>query len=463
MKRVIMTRLKAGLIAVAMLLAQIVLPVQPAFASNNGTLKVHEYSTRDGTESTSPHVCTFNFEGYQFDEGQTGSILVSPQGGDSDTTDSVSVPFGPADEDGFYKTAYVNDGGSLQLDNGHYKSTLYGKDVNGNYTIDLKAKSKNFKVECTGASVTIPTQSTIDPCNEAGVTNNLAWEMPLPSDTDQIDWAESDNGATRTATLKNVLDSWTDGSKLPWVFTLSQDQDSGVQCETEESLVVIPAAPLTIDECNPRDTINNVRWQSELPADTDEIDWTESADGTTRTATLKGDRLWSDETADPIVFVLPGDSGEACEEESIESYVVSLSCPISTYFFSVKNTGETDLEVAINEHTEILTPKDDPIELTFQVGDVLSVAINGTPVEIEGKVLDDFTLVTCQGMGGINPEKPVVPVVETIQGQGAAGQLPAELPMTGAGGTISTWFALLAAVLTYGAVLFLQPKKRLEE
>jgi|GEM_PF-760636 len=46
---------------------------------------------------------------------------------------------------------------------------------------------------------------------------------------------------------------------------------------------------------------------------------------------------------------------------------------------------------------------------------------------------------------------------------GGAGALPAELPMTGTGGTLTTWFALLAAVLTYGAVYLLQPKKRVEE
>lgn len=71
-----------------------------------------------------------------------------------------------------------------------------------------------------------------------------------------------------------------------------------------------------------------------------------------------------------------------------------------------------------------------------------------------------------QGMGGVGGETPVTPTPSVpTAGSGATEQplLPAELPMTGSGGMLSTWFALLAAILTYGAVLYLQPKKRLEE
>lgn len=45
----------------------------------------------------------------------------------------------------------------------------------------------------------------------------------------------------------------------------------------------------------------------------------------------------------------------------------------------------------------------------------------------------------------------------------ASATLPAELPMTGNGGSLSTWFALLAALVTYGVVYFAQPKKWLED
>lgn len=50
-----------------------------------------------------------------------------------------------------------------------------------------------------------------------------------------------------------------------------------------------------------------------------------------------------------------------------------------------------------------------------------------------------------------------------VASQPVAAALPAELPMTGTNGSIlSTWIALLAAILTYGAVYFLQPKRRTE-
>jgi hypothetical protein len=41
--------------------------------------------------------------------------------------------------------------------------------------------------------------------------------------------------------------------------------------------------------------------------------------------------------------------------------------------------------------------------------------------------------------------------------------MPTELPETGAKGILNIWITLLAALATYGAVYFLQPKKRFED
>jgi hypothetical protein len=84
-----------------------------------------------------------------------------------------------------------------------------------------------------GDTVTVPSQETVDPCNPEGVENNVAWKSALPADTDKIDWSESNDGATRTATLKDSDDEWSDGTKAPKVFNLPAD--SGVKCEVEES------------------------------------------------------------------------------------------------------------------------------------------------------------------------------------------------------------------------------------
>ena len=136
------------------------------------------------------------------------------QGGDGPTgTPAGPFDFGPTNANGYYATQYFN------LDPGHYKATLYGKPGRE----DEKAKSKVFKVECEepGDTVAVPTQDTVDPCNPQGVSNNVAWKDPLPADTDKIDWSESNGGATRTASLKDEADEWSDGTTAPKVFNLS--------------------------------------------------------------------------------------------------------------------------------------------------------------------------------------------------------------------------------------------------
>jgi hypothetical protein len=121
---------------------------------NNGTIKIHEQGTPVGTESNDPKVCIFNVEGFHFDSGQTGYIRFDVQGGDAPHGHAAG-PFswGPANSQGRYDTQY------FRLDPGHYKATLYGKTVgkNGQTQIDVKAKSKVFKVRCGEESPATPT------------------------------------------------------------------------------------------------------------------------------------------------------------------------------------------------------------------------------------------------------------------------------------------------------------------
>lgn len=121
---------------------------------NNGTLKVHEAGTPSGTESNDPKVCKFNFEGFGFDNLQDGYIMIEPQGGSSPIGEPAGpISAGPADENGYFATAYLNDGGTV-VKNGTYKATLYGKDgpSEEESLAEEKAKSKVFKVECEGGS-----------------------------------------------------------------------------------------------------------------------------------------------------------------------------------------------------------------------------------------------------------------------------------------------------------------------
>lgn len=362
----------------------------PALATgggNNGTLKIHEQGTPSGTEDNDPKVCVFNVEGFGFDAEQSGYLYFDVQGGDGPTgTPAGPFDFGPTNANGYYATQYFN------LDPGHYKATLYGKPGRE----DEKAKSKVFKVECEVpvTQVPVPTQATLDPCNPQGVENNVAWKDPLPADTNQVDWSESNGGATRTATLIGDNVEWNDGTTTPKVFNLPAD--SGEECEAPEpegnlvvsstcesitigmptgvkpegaqivikldgvsvvpdtypvtpgshtvdlyvngekvdsetivveeceappTVVTVPTQE-TVDPCNPQGVTNNVAWKSPLSADTDTIDWSESNNGATRTATLIGNTVWSDETTAPKVFNLPADSGVTCvpPEECPDGY-----------------------------------------------------------------------------------------------------------------------------------------------
>src|SRR3546814_18230079 len=60
--------------------------------------------------------------------------------------------FGPTTADSkhlsFAETQYFNQDGGVQIANGHYKATLYGKQAGGVNYKDVKAKSKVFKVNC---------------------------------------------------------------------------------------------------------------------------------------------------------------------------------------------------------------------------------------------------------------------------------------------------------------------------
>jgi len=116
------------------------LAVGGAMASNNGTLKIHEAGTPEGTPNNDPKVCLFHVEAFNLDPGQTGVLVFSDQGGD-EPSGSAAGPFvfGPADSDGFFASPQ-----EFNLAAGHYKATLFG---DGELT-DVKAKSKVFKVNC---------------------------------------------------------------------------------------------------------------------------------------------------------------------------------------------------------------------------------------------------------------------------------------------------------------------------
>jgi len=117
------------------------LAVMPVSAGNNGTLKVHASGSPVETPDNEPQVaCVFDVEAFGLDAGQTGTVVLSTQGGDGPVNPDVTAALGPADGDGYAIVGFQN------VPTGHYSAVLYGKDGDP----DAKAKSKVFKVTCEG-------------------------------------------------------------------------------------------------------------------------------------------------------------------------------------------------------------------------------------------------------------------------------------------------------------------------
>ena len=92
-------RLVAALAAAALIC---VVATGAALAGNNGTLKIHEQGTPDGTPNNDPKVCTFNVEAFGLDAGQTGYLVFDVQGGDApEGVGAGPFTFGPADANGY--------------------------------------------------------------------------------------------------------------------------------------------------------------------------------------------------------------------------------------------------------------------------------------------------------------------------------------------------------------------------
>ncbi|MCA9336155.1 hypothetical protein KC967_04630 [Candidatus Saccharibacteria bacterium] len=133
--------------------------------------------------------------------------------------------------------------------------------------------------------VDIPsTPGFVDPPNQPNQVIPPTWKDPLSADTDKIDWSESADGSTRTATLVVEGSTWTDETTAPKVFGLPSDD--GVVVIPPVIVVDIPSTPGSVDPPNKPNQVIPPTWKDPLPADTDQNSWIKSADGSTRTATL---------------------------------------------------------------------------------------------------------------------------------------------------------------------------------
>jgi hypothetical protein len=289
----IFNRITVGMAAAAMVIAQVIMPVQAAFADslangsvgaqgNNGTLKVHEYGTADKTESNNPKVCQFNLEGFGFDIGQTGYIQFTVQGNDDPHgTNAGPYSVGPADSTGYFASQYFNTPTGTTIANGHYDVTMYGKDSNNGVNLaDVKAKSKDFKVDCDSSpeltNVTAVDGAFNDTC---GLTFNLTF---TPVVTEGVVYTPVQTGNTITVTA-----SVTDATKYvltnpDWTQTATDTLEA---CDTPHILPCTTSTSSTVTKYEDFADYNDTRatGHAEFTADGLHI-WTEGATSTDKVA-----------------------------------------------------------------------------------------------------------------------------------------------------------------------------------
>ncbi|TAH33835.1 hypothetical protein EYC58_00120 [Candidatus Saccharibacteria bacterium] len=232
MKKRLLALANASLATIALVCTTIAAPLSTAFATpptgNNGTLKVHEIGTPSGTENNDPKVCAFNFDGFGFDNNQSGYILIKTQGGSQPVgQDAGPFSFGPTNGNGYAVSQNFNTVGGTPIVNGTYKATLYGKDTGGN--IDLrndKAKSKVFKVDCAPVATPVtPAEATFsDTCGTVNDTYTIPATLGAVYKIDGTTQTAGSYPATGTVTVEAMA---ADGYKLEgttnWSHTFTNE------------------------------------------------------------------------------------------------------------------------------------------------------------------------------------------------------------------------------------------------
>lgn len=426
---------------------------------NNGTLKLHEQGTLSGTESNDSHACVFNFEGFQFDESQQGQIRIEGQGGSQNGVEVLGpIPFGAANADGGVETAYVNDGVSgFNLDNGHYKATLYGK--NGEVLNGNKAKSKVFWVDCPAKTPTASVQAgtCIAPGATDGTATGSVTNTDDPTNVAVTYTVKATGPVTRTTTI-TVADGATGTfsfSGLPagsYTVTVAGDDGTSVAplsfVITVCDIPVAPNAPSQKDVCGIAGDTYTIPSQAGVTYYVNNVATgagTYVATGLTIiTAVANSGYVLTQGATASWTFNFTND---ACPTPNITAAAV---CSQTGVLVTLKNDGNGDSvatvngdDIAVAAHTSV----DVVVPYTLFKADVL---VNGD----DESLLIDKTFDCTPGRGSITPPIVTPPVVKAVSPAPVA-----ELPMTGsAASPIQLVVMLILAVTTYGATYYLQDR-----
>ncbi len=267
MRKTLSKRLGTGLIAFALVLSQVLLPVQSAYASHGG----------GGTNQ--PVWC--QKVGY----GWTAQI----GGNNQNRYPLTELP------DGHSNQLFIGQNGQVYAPNSS-DQTLKGQldqYCGQQYTLEIPAMP-----------------AVNDPCGP----RNATWVKP--ADTDLIDWRLYTSGPLRGHLVAQIDEDgyvFSDGS---YSYDFGVAPDSGELCDVEVQVPMLQ----TVDPCG----LDNASWV--VPANTDVYQYTLNSDGSVTLTVAKGYVLPGGGTT--YEYGLPQDSGEYCVVEVPPAPAVNDECNV---------------------------------------------------------------------------------------------------------------------------------------
>jgi hypothetical protein len=201
-------------------------------SGSGGSLSIHDEGTPAGTPGDDLLTCVFDVEGFSFETGQTGFVLIEPQGSDGQGSSGGDSPvgpleWGPADGSGFAATDYINSGSGFRAVNGEYQAVLYRKMLPTGELTDVVATSSVFTVDCgadntpspkptksshsprpttTSASVTPTTTSgSVTPTTTSGSVTPTSTSPSFTEGSSSAPGTTSAPGPTKTSKQPTVL------------------------------------------------------------------------------------------------------------------------------------------------------------------------------------------------------------------------------------------------------------------
>ncbi len=497
MIRNISKRVTAGFTAVALVIAQVIMPAQTALAWSTtpppnengggksfickmtGTPGVNEV-LQTGDNPIARDYKSGDQVGTYFNDRQGGSYVVGfGAPGDKDEpsvrdcyaivipsvvvtavpcvathgTEAVTVKVANDDQvtgntviysvtvDGQTKTtAALADGANQTL-------TFSGLAV-GTYTVTVSALGGTVYTgsvtvaSCTapaGEEVPVPTPGTTDPCG----LDNIHWNIAATGETTRYTWTTDANG-TITYTAKSGYYFMVDGV---------QSQTATVYLPNDANVLCAPEAPAVQVFCGPEN--NDIAVLPEVDSDAHYhyvTDYNDATNTITVEAVADDGYSFAEGTQTIWRFV---DTHTACSAPTFSPVdcktptgVVTVTYDTELYTYTISSTGSTG-EVALESgvaHNVAPTG-------TYTVRAYLAGADG---IDGASPLLDSWThtypALNCEpGRGNVTPP-PATPVTP----------LPVELPHTGptdAGSAKSLFLALIAALVTYGGVYFAQPRR----